>query len=152
MTHDELHSILQALDLEFDNEPRLIYLFYETPDGRVNNYSISVQCARSRGERPMTDRQLARLMEHEQPDSRGGRLLAVERPDSLRRWIDTTEVCQILHTTPRTLYRWRVAGLLHPSFMAGRNYYDANEVDNLLKSNVIQENGRIDKKGIKEAT
>ena len=51
MTMDELKAILHTLKLDFDAEPQLIYVFYETPDGLVNNLSISVGSARQRNRR-----------------------------------------------------------------------------------------------------
>lgn len=150
MTKEQLKQILQELHLEFDNKPSLIYVFYQTDDGLVNNFSISVKRARQRNRKPMTEAQLAALMEREYPATRRSTLLAVEHPDEgLTRWLDTAEVCQKLHTTRRTLHRWVLRGLLHPSRMTGHNYYDASEIDALLRSNIIQENGRLDQQGIK---
>ena len=148
MTIDELREIMHQLKLDFDCEPQLVYVFYKTSDGLVNNFSINIRHARQRNRKPMSDSQLADLMERQYPDSRGSRLLAVERPESLTRWLDSSEVCQMLHTTRQTVNRWARRGLLHPSHVGNRNYYDAAEVDALLRSNVIQEDGRIDKKGV----
>ncbi len=145
MTIEELRMILQRLKLDFDPVPQLIYVFYETPDGLVNNFSINIRRARQRNRQPMTDQQLADLVERCQPDSRGGRLLAVERPESLTRWTDTAEVCQRLHLSRQTLSRWVQQGLLHPARMGNRNYYDEAEVDALLRSHMIQDNGRLDR-------
>lgn len=145
MTIEELRQIMHQLKLDFDSTPQLIYVFYQTPDGLVNNFSINIQHARQSNRRPMTDQQLASMLEERQPDSRGGRLLAVERPDALTHWLDSAEVCQRLHTTRQTINRWARRGLLHPACMGNRNYYDANEVEALLRSNIIQENGRLDR-------
>lgn len=131
--------------MEYSTPPSLIYVFYQTDDGLINNFSISLRHARQRNRRPMTEAQLASLMEREYPATRRGQILAVEHPEKgLTRWIDTNEVCRLLHTTPRSLLRWARKGLVHPSRMVNRNYYDAEEIDNLLRSNIIQPNGKVD--------
>lgn len=145
MTIDELREILHSLKLDTDARPQLIYVFYETGDGLVNNFSISLRATRHTRRQAMSDPQLAALAQRCQPDSRGGRLLAVERPDTLSRWIDAAEVCQRLHTSRQTLFRWVRRGLLHPARMGNRNYFDVDEIDALLRSNTIQDNGRLDR-------
>ena len=112
MTIEELREILHRLHLDGDARPQLIYLFYQTDDGLVNNLTISLRSARQRNRRPMTQQQLAGLME-QYPDASGGKLLAVEHPaEGLTRWIDATDVCQRLHTSRQTLRRWVARGLL----------------------------------------
>ncbi|MBR4505506.1 MAG: helix-turn-helix domain-containing protein [Bacteroidales bacterium] len=147
MTIEELRDIMHQLKLDFDSTPQLVYVFYQTPDGLVNNFSINIQHARQRNRKPMTDQQLADLMQRQYPASRGSRLMAVERPDSLSRWLDSAEVCQKLNTTRQTISRWARRGLLHPSRIGRYNYYDAAEVEALLRSNIIQDNGRLDQTG-----
>lgn len=145
MTIKQLKEIMHQLHLDYDAQPSLVYVFYQTDDGLVNNFSISVQHARQRNRQPMTAAQLADLMQREYPATRQARLLAVEHPQQgLTRWIDTADLCKQIHTTRRTLFRWRSQGLLHPSLMGNRLYYDLDEVEALLRSNVIQENGRAD--------
>ena len=145
MTTEEIHDILHTLQLDSEGEPTLIYLFYQTPDGRVNNLTISLQSARQRNNRPMTDRQLVELMA-KYPDAARGRLLAIERPDQpLSHWLDTAEVCRRLHTTRQSLHRWVQQGFLHPAHLGSRVYYDANEIDAFLRSNQLQPNGRLDR-------
>lgn len=148
MTNDELKEILRQLHLNIDSEPQLIYVFYQTADGLVNNFSINMRRARQRNRRPMTNSQLVDLMESQYPDARDSRLLAVERPAGLTRWLDTADVCQMLHVTRQTINRWARRGLLHPAKMGHRHYFDATEIDAVLRSNIIQENGRLDKKGM----
>lgn len=148
MTIDELREIMHQLKLDFDCEPQLIYVFYQTPDGLVNNFSINIRHARQRNRQPMTDQQLCDLMERQYPDSREGRLLAVERPDGLSHWLDSAEVSQRLKVTPQTINRWARSGRLHAAKISHRNYFDAAEVEALLRSNVIQDNGRMDKTGV----
>ena len=147
MTIDELRQIMHQLKLDFDSDPQLIYVFYKTSDGLVNNFSISIQHARQRNRRAMTDQQLADLMQCQYPATRDSSLIAVERPTSLTHWLDTSEVCRQLNVSRHTLYRWDKQGLLHPAVMRNRRFYDAAEVDAVLRSNSIQENGRLDKKG-----
>ena len=145
MTIEELRQLMHRLHLDADAEPQLIYLFYQTADGLVNNLTISLRSARQRNRRPMTDAQLADLM-RQYPDAADARLLAIEHPQrGLTRWMDTDEVCQRLHICRQTLLRWSKRGLLHPAAMGHRHYFDADEVDALLRSNIIQENHRLDR-------
>ena len=91
MTKEELQEILHELELDYEAEPTLIYLFYSTPDGRVNNFSISVR----RGRR-LSDRQLERLMRREDRDmTRLARLAlaTAERACEGGRRDDMTAVC-----------------------------------------------------------
>lgn len=148
MTIEQLKDIMHQLHLDYDAAPGLIYVFYQTPDGLVNNFSIHVHHARQANRRPMGPEELADLMLRQYPATREGRLLAVEHPQQgLSRWAETADICRRLHTTRRTLYRWREQGLLHPSRLGNRLYYDLDEVDAVLRSNIIQENGRLDKSG-----
>lgn len=148
MTIEQLKEIMHQLHLDYDAQPSLVYVFYQTDDGLVNNFSISVQHARQRNRKPMTAAQLADLMQREYPVTRQARLLAVEHPrEGLTRWLDSAEVCRLLHTTRQTVNRWAQRGLLHPARLGNRNYYDAAEVDALLHSHVIQDNGRLDTQG-----
>ena len=138
---------MQRLHLDADARPQLIYLFYVDDRGLVNNLSISLHSARQRNRHPMTAAQLAALMQ-QYPAARDTRLLAIEHPQQgLTQWLDTDEVCQRLHICRQTLHRWSRRGLLHPSRMGHRHYFDAAEVDALLRSNIIQPNGRLDLTG-----
>ena len=144
MTIDELREIMHQLKLDFDCEPQLIYVFYQTPDGLVNNLSISISSAHQRNRRPMTAQQLAELMKL-YPDAADARLLAVEHPSQgLSHWIDATEACRRLCICRRTLQRWEKLGALHPSRVGRRTYYDATEIDTLLRNNAKLDNGRLD--------
>ena len=148
MTIEELRQIMHQLKLDFDSKPQLIYVFYETPEGLVNNLSISVQNARQHNRQPLTQQQLLTLMERQYPDAREGRLLAVEHPQKgLSQWMDTTDACRRLHVSRQTLRRWVLKGLLHPAHVGKRRYYDEAEVEALLRSNIVQNNGRLDLKG-----
>ena len=148
MTKEQLQELMRQLELEFDARPGLVQVFYRTADGRINNFSISVHNACDSRHRAMSDRQLADLMQREYPATRQARLLAVEHPrEGLTRWLDSAEVCRLLHTTRQTVNRWARRGLLHPARLGNRNYYDAAEVDVLLHSHVIQDNGRLDTQG-----
>lgn len=140
MNKEELEDLLHVLGLDYEAEPTLIYLFYTKPDGTVNNFSISV---RQGGH--MSDKELEQLMRKEYPATRNGELLRVERPNApLCPWLDTTEVCNLLHINPRTLRRWTARGLFHPSTMGGRQYYNINEINAVMDANVVTENGHID--------
>lgn len=144
MTKEALQEILHVLDLDYETEPTLVYLFYETPDGRVNNFSISV---RQGGK--MSRKKLEELMRREYPATREGRVLAMEKPTDWKpmvEWLDTVEVCRLLHISRKTLWKWAKARLLTPSKVNnGKVYYDRSEIDRLLRSNAIDENGRLDK-------
>lgn len=147
MTIEELKRLAAALEIEVELQPQLIYVFYTTPDGLVNNFSISVKRARHENGRLMGDGDLSLLMQ-QYSDAREGSIVAVERPHGdLHRWLDRHDVIQALHTSESTLKRWIKEGLLHPSRMGRKCYFDAEEVDRLLRSNIIQENGRLDKTG-----
>ena len=147
MTIEELRHIMHQLQLDFDATPRLIYVFYQNDKGLVNNFTISLQAARQRNRRPMTAEQIAAVMQ-QYPDARNAQLIAVEHPtQGLTQWMDTPEVCQKLHTTRQTLSRWTKQGLLHPARLGHRLYFDAGEIDSVLRSNIIQPNGRLDKTG-----
>lgn len=148
MTKEQLQNLLHSLHLEYDSAPTFIHVFYQDEQGLINNFSISVQHARQKDYRPMGAGQLAELMEREYPATRGARILAVEHPHKgLQRWLDTLEVCHMLHVTARALSRWSQAGFLHPSRLGRRNYYRAEEIEAFLQSNILQDNGRLDRKG-----
>lgn len=143
MTKEELQEILRDLELDYEAEPTLIYLFYALPDGRVNNFSISVR----RGDR-MSDRKLERLMRSEYPATRQGKVVRVERPnwEPPTEWLDVTDVGRMLHVSDRTVRSWAKRGVLHPTSMQGgrKLYFDREEIDRVLASNAVMENGRID--------
>ena len=150
MTIEQLKDIMHRLHLDYDAAPGLVYVFYQTPDGLVNNFSIHVHHARQANRRPMGPEELADLMQAQYPATRQGRIMAVEHPkQGLTRWVETADLCGRLHTTRRTLYRWREQGLLHPARLGNRLYYDLDEVEAFIRSNMVQENGRLDHTGIK---
>ena len=142
MTKEAMQEILRILELDYEAEPTLVYVFYRTPDGRVNNFSISIR----RGDE-MSDRQLEELMHREYPATRGTTTLAVERPEwrPLTEWLDIAEVCRWLHISRKTLWKWSKEHLLHPSKVEGRVYYSRMEIDQMIRANVIDENGRLDR-------
>ena len=148
MTNDELRELMHRLQLDCAEAPRLIYVFYETADGLVNNFSISLQAARRHGGRPMTPDQVTGVM-RQYPATRDGRIVAVEHPATgLSPWMDGVDVCRRLRICRQTLRRWVDRGLLHPSHMGRRLFYDPAEVEALLRSNIIQDNGRLDLTGM----
>ena len=143
MTKEELQEILHDLELDYEAEPTLIYLFYITPDGRVNNFSISMH----RGGH-LNDRQLERLMRREYPATRQGTLIHAERPEATPdnvEWLDTADVCRMLHISRKTLWKWTKRGLFTPSKVEGKIFYSRTEINNVIASNLLQENGRVDK-------
>ena len=143
MTKEELQEILHELELDYEAEPTLIYLFYTTPDGRVNNFSISM---RHGGH--LTDQQLERLMRREYPASRQGMVIHAERPEATPdnvEWLDTADVCRMLHISRKTLWKWTRRGLFTPSRVEGKIFYSRTEINNVIADNLLQENGRVDK-------
>ena len=142
MTKEALQEILHVLDLDYEAEPTLVYVFYATPDGRVNNFSISVR----RGS-DMSRKTLTKLMHKEYPATREGDILAVEKPQwkPMTEWLDSAEVCRWLRISRKTLWKWSKENLIHPSKVDGRVYYNRWEIDQMIQSNVIDENGRLDK-------
>ncbi len=147
MTIEELRQLMHRLHLDADARPQLIYLFYVDDRGLVNNLSISLHSARQHNRQPMTAAQLAALMQ-QYPAARDVQLLALEHPQrGLTCWLDGKDVCRRLGTSRQTLNRWVQRGLLHPSRLGRRNYYDPDEVEALLRSNIIQPNGRADTTG-----
>ena len=143
ITKEELQEILRDLELDYEAEPTLIYLFYVTPDGTVNNFSISVR----RGGH-LNDSQLERIMRREYPATRQGDLIRVERPETTpdtQEWIDRSEACRMLHISRKTLWKWTKRGLFTPSKVEGMVYYSRTEINNVIASNLLQENGRIDR-------
>lgn len=144
MTKEALQEILHVLELDYEAEPTLVYVFYATPDGRVNNFSISVRHGST-----MSRKKLEELMRREYPSTREGTVLAVEKPTDWRpmvEWLDTAEVCRLLHISRKTLWKWTRNGMLTPSKVNnGRVYFDRKEIDRMIQSNAICENGRLDK-------
>ena len=145
MTLDELKDLLRRLQLDYDAAPTLVYVFYQTADGLVNNFSISLRRARSRSGRPMTPEQLGALMQ-QYPAAAEGKIMAIEHPrQGLSQWMDMADVCRRLHVSRRTLTRWQQRGLLHPTRIGRRLYFNTADIEALLRSHLIQENGRLDK-------
>ena len=150
ITKDELEDILHALDLDYEAEASLLYVFYVRPDGLVDNFSVSI----SRG-RSMSDREVVELMRREYPATRDASVLSVERPKKgaykaapptpPAEWVDTADLCRMLHISPRTVRYWSRKGYLHPHSLGRKLYFDRGEVDALLRSNFHNEDGYADK-------
>ena len=105
MDRKELKELFEALGLAFEAEPTLMYIFYKKRDGTVHNLSVSIR-------HDVGDERLRELM-REYPDAREGEVMAIERPMGRRtEWVDTVEVCELLHTSKRTLRRWSEEGVL----------------------------------------
>lgn len=142
MTKEELQDILHVLGLDYEAEANQIYVFYVLPDGRVDNFSLTVR----RGAR-MSDKDIVSLMRREYPATRQGEVMAVERPDwrpSNEEWLDTADVCSMLKVSDRTLRRWSKKGYLKPRYTDRKVYFNRAEIDALIDSNAIDEDGRID--------
>lgn len=151
MTKEELEDVLHVLGLDYEPEANQIYVFYVLPDGRVDNFSLSVRCGAG-----MNDNEILTLMRREYPATRQGRVVAMERPDGTRHfeqvrrdWVDVNTVCQMLGVSRKTLRKWTTRGLFHASHVGDRIYYERDEVDRVMRANLVQENGRIDNVGAK---
>lgn len=149
LTKQELEDILHLLGLDYEAEANQIYVFYVLPDGRVDNFSLSLK----RGKR-MSDDDIVGLMKREYPASREGTVLTVERPEhhssGTDEWLDIADVCQRLHITSRTLRNWRKAGMLRQYCIGGKIYFRRTEVDSMISANVVSEQGKLDKKAWEE--
>ena len=142
MTTEELQDILHVLGLDYEAEANQIYVFYVLPDGRVDNFSLTVR----RGAR-MSDTDIVQMMRREYPATRQGRVMSVERPEwrpAKDEWLDTADVCAMLKVSDRTLRRWCKKGYLKPRYTDRKVYFSRNEIDALINSNAIQENGKLD--------
>lgn len=153
MTKDELEDMLHVMGLDYEANCNQIYVFYVLPDGRVDNFSITVR----RGKR-MSDDAIVSMMRREYPATRDGEVFAVERPHRLaltkeqehserpdERWLDTTDVCRMLNVSDRTVRAWRKKGYLKGYVTGGRVYYSRQEIDAVIRSNAIGEDGKWDK-------
>lgn len=141
MTKQEIENLLHVLGLDYEAEPSLIYVFYATADGRIDNFSISVRRGRS-----MSDEEITGLMAHEYPATRGGRIVGIERQEGrFVEWLDHIDVCRMLKISYRTLQRLVKRGVLKPMRIGRRMYFDHREIDCAIRANMIQENGRVDK-------
>lgn len=150
MTKEELEDMLHVMGLDYEAEADKIYVFYVHPDGRVDNFSISVRHGRA-----MSNGDIEELMRREYPSTREGTVMAVERPhghvdmkagagQSKEEWLDTVDVCQMLKISRRTLQRWTKKGLFRKVKMEDRNYYSRHDIDEVMRKNMVQENGHID--------
>lgn len=151
MTKEELEDVLHILGLDYEPEANQIYVFYVRDNGRVDNFSLSMR--RGAG---MKDDEILTLMRNEYPATRQGRVLAVERPHGIkhcdkvsRDWVDVNTVCEMLNISRKTLRKWTNRGLFHASRVGERIFYERAEVDRVMRENLVQENGRVDKTGAK---
>lgn len=142
MTNEELKKILEILDLDYEKQPPMIYVFYRLPDGRINNYSISFH----KGSK-MSDEKLVGMMRRSSPSLRQTEVLGVERPDWVPpvEWLDIPDVCRLLRISRKTLWKWTKKGILNAAKVEGRTYYDRADIDRMIRDNAIEENGRLDK-------
>ena len=56
---------------------------------------------------------------------------------SNKEWIDTQEVCEMLHISKRTLQNYRDRGLIPYSSIDGKMYYRYRDILNILESNYV---------------
>ena len=140
MTKTELTELLRVLELDYEAEHTLLYVFCQHPDGRIDNFSMSVR----RGE-TMSDASLVDLMVREYPAMRDAVAVRVERQEGRGTgWMDIQSVCEMLHISYWTLRSWTRRGLFR-SYKVGRKvYYDRADIDRALRDHWVQENGRLD--------
>ena len=141
MTKEELADIMHVLGLDYEAEANQIYVFYVLPDGRIDNFSLTVR----RGAR-MNDDAIVSLMRREYLATRSGEVMSVERPEwhphNAEEWLDTTDVCRMLKVSDRTVQRWTKKGHIKAYHMGGRVYYSRAEVDRALLEGKIKENDK----------
>ena len=53
------------------------------------------------------------------------------------KWIDSKEVCKMLHICLRTLQYYRDNGLIPYSSICGKVYYNVSDIDDLLQNNYV---------------
>ena len=53
------------------------------------------------------------------------------------KWIDSKEVCKMLHICLRTLQYYRDNGLIPYSSICGKVYYNVSDIDDLLQKNYV---------------
>lgn len=147
MTKEELEDVLHVLGLDYEPEANQIYVFYVRHDGRVDNFSLNVRHGKD-----MSDNEILALMRNEYPAARQAQVMALERPDNMRRfeqvqrdWVDVNTVCKMLDVSRKTLRKWTSKGLFAASRIDDRIFYERAEIDRVMRANIIQENGRIDK-------
>lgn len=139
MKPNELKSILQMLGFSQEAEPTMMYVFYQLPDGRVCNFSLSVRAGAK-----MLDGEVVEMMRREYPATSEATVMAVERPEGVvmteTEWIDTVDICHWLKVSRRTVERWRQQGLIKGRRMGGRVYYSRQEVNRALWEGKVKEN------------
>ncbi len=57
-------------------------------------------------------------------------------PDRI--WLEITEVTEMLRITDRTLRRWVLQGLLPVSYVNGKPFFRASDLENIFNNNLIQ--------------
>ena len=94
----------------------------------------------------MSNKELENLMRREYPSTREGTVVRVERPkwQPPVDWMDSSEVCRLLNISRKTLWKWTKRELFSPSRIEGRLYYNRQDIDRVIASHAINENGRLD--------
>ena len=83
------------------------------------------------------------------PAAHNAKVLAVERPGKQPvEWLDATDVCRLLGISRQTLRRWMALGVLHGARVGKRYYFECEAIDAFVRSNMMQENGRLDRANI----
>lgn len=64
--------------------------------------------------------------------------IAITNPnykDEVNKWLDNTDVREMLHISTRTLQRLRVSGMLKYSKLNGKIYYRLSDIHSMLEQN-----------------
>ena len=68
----------------------------------------------------------------------------LKEKEKINNWLDKSEVAIMLRITTRTVERWSKKGIFHAYKVNGKTYFLREEIDSVIKSNIVQENGRLD--------
>ena len=70
------------------------------------------------------------------------RLLRIEeqlsqKPPVKLNWLESPDICQMLHISKRTLSHYRESGLIPYSKMGGKVYYRLSDIENFLAAHLV---------------
>lgn len=60
-------------------------------------------------------------------------------------WMDVADVMALLHVCQNTVYNLARRGILRKSRLGHRLYFRRSDIERILRSNMLLENGRIDR-------
>lgn len=59
----------------------------------------------------------------------------IKKSDEVKKWLDNTDVPEMLHVSTRTLQRFRASGMLKYSKLKGKIYYRLSDIHTMLEQN-----------------